>query len=207
MPIFIKGNKSALYVHVPKTGGRYIEQIFLLNGFEVYNFDEGPAKLWELKRCTSQHFHAELLRQTLRVDQFDFVFMTVRHPISRFKSEYCYSQREHTNDIDRWGRQILGTFREDSFVHDNHIRPQHEFFLPEAAIFKQENGYDDRWISEIETKLDLQMSIRSAPRFNDSLDLVGRRSSELVIAQDLVTLLEEFYAEDFQMFGYEPGLR
>lgn len=59
MPVFVKNNLKVLYVHIPKTGGTYIEDLFRQNGFDV--------KFWESNllggalRCSPQHYHHELL--------------------------------------------------------------------------------------------------------------------------------------------------
>ena len=43
MPLFTKGDRSVLYIHVPKTGGTSIEHFFLSNGYAAEYLDTGGA--------------------------------------------------------------------------------------------------------------------------------------------------------------------
>ena len=98
MPILTTGTKRILYIHVPKTGGTSVEDLLRSYGGDLTLYSPRNAGL----PCVAQHFHGEVLRELLglgnsvgnRADEhgFDFIFMTVRHPISRLLSEYRHQR-------------------------------------------------------------------------------------------------------------------
>ena len=92
MPIFKKGKQDLLFIHVPKTGGTSIEKLFHLSGWRTAYLDlnlKGKS-FNHLRICSPQHMHAEMLQQQLLIHKFSGIFMTVRHPYDRFRSEYAY---------------------------------------------------------------------------------------------------------------------
>jgi len=89
MPVFFRGSYRILFIHVPKAGGTSIEAFFEANGFKTAYLDRGgsPESLNAVRRCSPQHMHAALLEALFDPDMFDYVFMTVRHPVRRLLSK------------------------------------------------------------------------------------------------------------------------
>ncbi|MEQ6896917.1 sulfotransferase family 2 domain-containing protein [Microbacterium sp. KR10-403] len=212
MPVFRKNGKNILFIHVPKCGGSSVEYSFRDSGYRVEYRDPklGRKSLNHLRTCSPQHMHAEMLRQTLRVERFELVFMIVREPIARFRSEYVYLHRKHeavsrkAADVSAWARKEFRAYEKDPFVLDNHLRPQSEFWMPEAVVYRLEDGFD-AMLDDLNTRF--HVGVTAAERALHSEKEVGFPSSEVELSDDLTQHLRGFYHDDFERFGYEPGVK
>lgn len=207
MPIFVKDDKFILYVHVPKTGGSYIELLFQNNGFALAYYDRGVRKptLNTVRHCSPQHMHATMIEAIFDPDAFDHAFMTVRHPIERLMSEYRMRlSRENPVDINDWIGHMIDGYEEDAFLLDNHIRPQSEFFMPGIRTFKQEDGFDDAWAREIETEfsINLEQPVSQQAKSSESKKSVAQGTSE--ISPENRGRILRLYERDFELFDYKP---
>lgn len=212
MPVFIKGNKSVLFIHVPKTGGTSIEQLFLSAGWERRHFlsrlSNQTDKLHNsLLRCSPQHMEATQLRTLFRLDRFNATFMLTRNPIDRFKSEYTMRKLNKPGgsadeiSVETWADRHFKKYAEDTYILDNHLRPQVEFMVPGAHIFKLEDGLD-----QVPMMLNERYSLglpKAVQHKMDSRKLAGgKSSSDVQVSARLSTHLRAIYQDDFNTFGY-----
>jgi hypothetical protein len=200
MPLFVKQAKSALYVHVPKTGGSSIEQFFAGNGFRSEFLDANPkTSLNRFRLCSPQHMTAEQLLSLLRPTRIDYIFMTVRDPLTRILSEYKMRLRvaQETQSLSQWVTLSFRRFLEDPYTNDNHIRPQADFWIPGCDVFRQEDGFDEI-VSRIEARLGLPIEKRDMGSHNTDKGTV-LDSDEVA---RITPLVRQFYRRDYLMFGY-----
>lgn len=207
MPVFRKDGRNILFVHVPKAGGSSIEQIFGMSGYQVLFRDPktGPTSVNNLRSCSPQHMHAQMLIDNFRVEKFDLIFMVTREPLARFKSEYGMRESEklehHTPvDVERWARRAFDRYRKDAFFLDNHLRPQSEFQLHGSLIYRLEDGLD-RVVENLNARFAL--GLRPAiPKVMDRKATSGTYSKNVQISPALERRIKEFYHQDFTTFGY-----
>lgn len=206
MTVFRKGNINILYAHVPKTGGGSLQSFFERAGFETHFCDTSSEKTGfnAMRTCSPQHYHADLLKRTLRLRKFDYIFLTVRHPIDRLKSEFIWRNRGPDCDAGAWVNRVLDLYPRNRFLHDNHIRPQHEFLLPGADIIRTE------------ADVILEVSERLATRFGITCEAGPTRSRNVARSFDVKSVADitmdratqdratDFYRRDFELFGYSP---
>lgn len=213
MPVLIAGTKKVLYIHVPKTGGSWVEDLMRSYGpVSGVRFGDAFGGL----PCSPQHFHAPLLEHIYSTDRwaventFDFVFMTVRDPVPRLQSEFRYrvvasrpvrlAQRMGlAADFGRWARRALARARRDPFALDNHLRPQTEFQAFGAHVFRVEDGLD-----RITVALDELTGSKGTPPaqpVNRSKSTFRARYS---LSPQLRDRIGDYYARDYELFGYEP---
>jgi hypothetical protein len=206
VPVFTQGDTRVLFVHVPKAGGTSVERLFGNSGFRVAYRDPktGPQSLNRLRRCSPQHLHAEMLQQLLRLDRFDLVFMVVRDPIARFRSEYSMRRksdlRTDSEAVDEWTDQVFRQYEDDPYVHDNHLRPQSEFLLPDAHVYRLEDGLD-RMVLDLRQRHGLDLA-EEIPHALNRLQRTGVSSRDVQLSTRTTQRLRDFYAEDFERFGY-----
>lgn len=201
MPVFVKNNLKVLYVHIPKTGGTYIEDLFRQNGFDV--------KFWESNllggalRCSPQHYHYELLNNIFDLNEFNYVFATIRHPLDRFFSEFNMRNEAHGGklDINKWTINVLTThYSNNPFFLDNHIRPQNEFVDESIPKFKQEDRFDESFAEEIAKNLRIDFQVKSVPsRRATSSQIHKANSSQL--EEQVLEKVKEFYRDDFEFYS------
>lgn len=206
MPVFKNGDKNVLYIHVPKTGGTSVERLFTESGYKKHLYDPSYGKDSPnyLRRCSPQHLHAELLRATLRLNRFDVIFMTTREPMARFKSEYAMRNKENLEPgnqrVEEWTATALKKYMSDPFVHDNHLRPQAEFYLPGCNVYRLEDGLESL-VADLNAKFDLNLSTE-IPRSMDREKRSGHSSTDVVVPDMVEQRVREFYHDDFAKFGY-----
>ncbi len=124
MPLYVRDGKSVLHMHVPKTAGPALRAFFQRNGFREEFFDGGgPQSLNHLRRCAPQHMDAAQILALLRPSRIDFVFMTVREPLSRAVSEYRMQVREIGNlpTLPAWFRRMRREFIDINYLAENQI--------------------------------------------------------------------------------------
>jgi hypothetical protein len=204
MTVFIKKDLAILYVHVPKTGGTTITNTFRHNGFSVEMCDQSSITngMNSFRLSSPQHYHADLLRQTLRLNRFKYIFMTVRHPLCRIKSEYLWNVRDVTASPNKWAHHILDVYHRDPYILDNHIRPQIEFQIEGADVFRSEEGFGSQWLSKVSEKVGMELRSNPHPAANVAYDFSGRTVSDVVFDPYIIEEINEFYRADFERFGY-----
>lgn len=206
MPVFSKGNKHYLFMHVPKTGGTSLEVVFARSGFTASNIDFGAkGTLNHLRHCPPQHMHGEVLQSQFVLDAFDGIFMVVRNPYNRFRSEYCMAHPVNcdvsASTVEAWASGVFADYAVDNYTRDNHIRPQHEFCLPGAAVYKFEQGFTNITL-EISKRYGI-MLIREDVREYARRKHSGISSSDVELNQAVIGMINRQYEKDFQQFDYE----
>lgn len=208
MPALFKGDRSVLFVHIPKTGGSTIERLFRKSGYSMRLHDTADkskgASLMPFRRCSPQHWHAPLLEEILAVDKFDLVFLLSREPIARFRSEYAMRHhkdpRTDSASVEDWADRAFARYAKNPYCLDNHFRPQHEFHLPNAAVYRLEDGMD-AIVADLNERFGLELSTE-IPHAMSSVKRGGIASSDVQISPALDERLRSFYAEDFVRYGY-----
>ena len=143
--------KRFLFVHIPRTAGRFLEENFKENGFEPEQI------LWKsVDGIEIAHFHNELYLK--HFDDLGSIphFTIVRNPIDRFMSCSIFLTRMYGDDIQEMMEDpmmfssMLDNFPLTQAV--NWFRPQMDFLTDDTNIWKFEDGFGsdfDEWMSEI----------------------------------------------------------
>ncbi|WP_349829307.1 sulfotransferase family 2 domain-containing protein [Brevibacterium litoralis] len=201
MPVFLKHGKSVLFVHIPKAGGTSVERMFQNDGWEMQLHNARPM----YRRCSPQHMHGEILAERVNLAYFDAIFGIVREPIARFRSEYAMRVELTDNTIsakvvERWADNKIRQYQSNNYALDNHLRPQHEFMVPNISIFRFEDGLENvpEWLNE---RFDIDIT-SPIPHSMNSQKRSGRSSREVQISQKLSAKLKTFYELDFNYFNY-----
>ena len=207
MPIFRKDDQVVLFIHVPKTGGTAIEHSFRNSGWTTRYLDgkTGPGTWNDVRRCTPQHMHAEMLDMLFQLDRFTLIFMVVRDPLTRLQSEYLWRQRGEDFAVDgssvqRWVSRSLRRYRRNPFLFDNHLRPQAEFRVRTAKVFRFEDGLD-HVVRELNRTGDLGLDT-NVPRTREGHTTTRYASRDVELTPRTMRMAREFYEEDFEVFGY-----
>jgi hypothetical protein len=206
MPVLRREGRSVLFVHVPKAGGSAIERVFGQSGWKVLYRDpkEGPDSMNRLRRCSPQHMHRSMLETIFEMDRFDGIFMTVRDPLARFRSEYAMRNQSAVTaaaeHVDEWAERAFLRYAEDPFVFDNHLRPQSEFYVPGCLVYRLEDGLEGV-VRDLDARWDLGL-VQEVPRVMDRQVASGSASSEVRVSATLEARLRACYSEDLSRFGY-----
>ena len=203
MPVFFKGSRRVLFIHVPKAGGTSIEAFFEANGFKTAYLDRGgsPESLNPVRRSSPQHMPADVLRALFDPQKFDFVFMTVRHPIRRLLSKFAMETLSGgtSDDFAPWLAEMMRRVGADRGAMDNHLRPQADFWLPESHVFKLEDGFGENFIDRLEAGIGLRFARRQMRRDMHAGLATADYDS---VAAPLRLQVRNYYDIDFVRFGY-----
>jgi hypothetical protein len=208
MPVFRRDGRAVLFVHVPKAGGSTLERLFAKSGWTTGYRDPklGAGSMNGLRRVSPQHMHRPMLEEIFHLDRFDAVFMTVREPLARFRSEFAMRNSDRVSasatEVEAWYDEAFRQYRRDPFVYDNHLRPQWEFHLPGSHVYRLEDRLETT-VSDLNTRWDLGLlPLSEVPRVLDRKEQSGIASSEVRLTPGLEARLRMEYAEDFARFGY-----
>lgn len=200
MPFVEYNSKRILYIHVPKTGGTTIEQWLTSHAPLHFHTIGMPTPM----KCTPQHLCMQDIRLLFGDGFFDYAFMTVRNPYTRIMSEYKMraliagkSFWKSWPTFSLWLEQTLNNARKTPFIMDNHIRPQWQFTGSGVEVFRFEDG--------MESILN-QLAVRiGAPIPKEIPHQLSTQEFPHEVLWDKVDILriQEFYAQDFQEFGYD----
>ena len=200
MPSFHVGTTRILYFHIPKAGGTSTETWLAdLGDMDLYQKFRSPGMV-----CVPQHYHGAMIAERFAPDHFDYSFTITRNPYARILSEYNYRITRPKlryrllpkPGFAGWLRRAFRAYQSDPFIYSNHIRPQHEFRLPDTEVFRIEDGFAPlrARLSEV-TGVALPDQV---PHKNVSSKRVSR------LTERTARRIHEFYAEDFRLFDYDP---
>ena len=143
--------KRFLFVHIPRTAGRFLEENFKENGFEAEQI------LWKsVDGIEVAHFHNELYLK--HFDDLGSIphFTIVRNPVDRFISCSIFLTRMYGDDIQEAMEDpmMFGSMLQNFPLTQavNWFRPQIDFLTDDTNIWKFEDGFGsdfDEWMSEI----------------------------------------------------------
>ena len=185
--------KRFLFVHIPRTAGRFLEENFKENGFEPEQI------LWKsVDGIEIAHFHNELYLK--HFDDLGSIphFTIVRNPIDRFMSCSIFLTRMYGDDIQEMMEDpmmfssMLENFPLTQAV--NWFRPQMDFITDDTNIWKFEDGFGsdfDEWLSEI---LGMEYKTKDVP-YNE---LSTNETKKLEKTAKLVNNITGLYRKDIE---------
>lgn len=190
MPVFTKNNKKVLYVHVPKTAGSSVLNLFKNNGYEVSYFDEGSVRPFK-GLCGSQHIHAELIKEEFDLSEFSYIFSIYRDPVERLISEYtwrCSKGGQRYPSLKYWVELIFDLYDQNNYVNDNHIRPQSEFYFEGCEV------YDFKNISSLPEKLSEKIDLNVSKK----LSYTNYSTYKYELTERCKNTIIDFYKSDYE---------
>ena len=199
--------KRFLFIHIPRTAGRFLEENFVENGFEAEQI------IWKsVDGIEVAHFHNELY-----IKHFDDLgsiphFTIVRNPIDRFFSCSIFLKRMYGNDIQEamedpvMFHSMLENFPLTQAV--NWFRPQVDFLTDDTNIWKFEDGFGEdfsEWLSEIVgAKIEIKELTKDYTRNNVGQKLIleyfekDHESNKLDRSAKLVNNITTLYRKDIE---------
>jgi len=173
--------KRFLFIHIPRTAGRFLEENIKENGFEAEQL------LWKsVDGIEIAHFHTELYQK--HFDDLGSIphFTIVRNPIDRFISCSIFLKRMYGDDIQEAMEDpmMFGSMLQNFPLTQavNWFRPQVDFLTDDTNIWKFEDGFGsdfDEWMSDV---LGMEYMTKDVPyqKLGTDEDVKLDRSAKLV---------------------------
>lgn len=203
MPLFKKKDKEVFFIHIPRSAGRYIAQLFLKNDYDVLfcNFDE------KIEGIEMPHLHYPHYNTYLSVEDKKH-FTVVRNPYKKFHScinliyqVHKTSRHEYSKLRDRnFLTQALDNNRYDISYHNNWFRPQHEFVSDKTFVWKYEYGFGTNFVNWLNKNFDvgLKECDEIEYEFED-----GEKPEYIIYDDKEIELnIREYYSKDYEIFKY-----
>ena len=152
-----KSGKRFLFVHIPRTGGRFIEVNLEKNGWEVEPIDYYGIPHYQhsfIDDCEIAHFHRELYEKHCEIEGLEQIAV-IRNPIDKFFSASTYLVTVYGEEV----KERLEDYDEMVSIIKNFPmaetlswwKPQVEFLTEKTHLWKFEKGlgtdFGD-WVSD-----------------------------------------------------------
>jgi hypothetical protein len=102
--------------------------------------------------------------------------------------------------VDAWAEKAFEKYQANPFRHDNHLRPQSEFLVPGAVVYKLEDGLD-RMAAELRERFGLDLATE-VPHHMARAKQSGIPSEQVQVSPETEKRVREFYEDDYRQFGY-----
>jgi hypothetical protein len=205
MSLHTKADFSVFFIHIPRTGGRYIKKLFDKNDYQMFHDD------WEqsIYGISHQHLHYPLYEWLEGVSEINH-FTIVRDPFQKFCSAtHCILnllyQNDNTEDIvsELETKSGLENFIEYHSIvtryNSNWFRPQKEFISPNAKIYRYENGLGKNFINWFNNTYSSDLIQKP---FTYSGNEVELSPNILKTNKKIESLIRDYYKEDYEFFDY-----
>ena len=202
MPIFNNKKKSIFFIHIPRTGGRYISTAFMNSGFDIF-FNEGNLEL-PGEHVTYEVRHVWYPLYTYLPIQDALHFTVVRNPLDRFKSAAKGLIVNCNLDKDYFSRS--------DFVYDDlcdiisyatrkkgsaWYTCQFNFVTDKTLIWKYEDGFGKdfkKWIwNNMRVRLNLKDISYEGPEWE---------KMDVSFSPEVEEMVKKYYQVDYKTFDY-----
>ena len=193
--------KRFLFVHIPRTGGRFIEVNLEKNGWEVEPIDQYGIPHYQhsfIEDCEIAHFHRDLYEKYCDIDHIEQIAV-VRNPVDKFFSASTYLMQIYKPDIQEKLEEDFANVI-DNFPHSetlNWWRPQLDFITDTTHVWMFEDGLGTDfgyWMSE-----KLQVPFDSDKYAEYPMNKF-EGSFKLKRTPKLIENIKEYYKEDMERF-------
>lgn len=203
MPLIYKDGVSIFFFHIPKCAGTSVEKIFVKNNYsmDLHNPSHAYKPLSKHFKCSPQHYHYDMVKSIVDISSFDYCFSITRDPVERIISEYKMRSKHHASppSFAVWLERIITIYNKNSFVLDNHVRPQYEFVGPEVKVYNLSAGLASIF-EEIQS--DLGVEIKEADHFHAShgSENFGAGINRNTLSKDELDMISSLYSTDMELF-------
>jgi hypothetical protein len=166
LPVFYnpKNDKKFFYIHIPRTGGRFLVENFIANGCIIIhpmtnkiipNLSDIREKIEGVEML---HAHKDIYKKWYRIEQMPH-FTVVRNPIDRFISaSSCLNKNLKENKMQQWDyfNKELNKTRPN-----NWFKPQNEFISSKTKVWKYEDGFNNNFCEWVSNLLSFSFTIKT----------------------------------------------
>ena len=193
-------HKEFLFIHIPRTAGRFIEANLLShNGFTWNNTHNLSSMYGTLHGIEYDHFHREYYEKYLPSKNIPHVTI-IRNPIDRFLSASSFLTRMYGDcqkqmENEYYFFSLLEHFPLSEAI--NWFRPQIDFISPNTHIWKYENNFTEPfslWLSNI---LNIPITMNPNIEYTRAPDI----GYKLKRTAPLINNIERLYEKDMEWYS------
>lgn len=201
MAIFKQNDNVCYFIHIPRTGGRYVSSLFehsMNMKCEYHRINEH-----RFNGIDVTHLHYPLYDLFLNANDIPHITV-VRNPFDKFNS--CISNMHKIHGLDY--NNIITTY--DSFLefvnleikhqsyHNNWFLPQHKFISSKTYVWKYEWGFGKKFKKWICDKTNLKIDLNDVKYEKFGLET----KEKYKLNSNIKKYVKKFYKEDYKKFNY-----
>jgi len=213
MPLFDKQTSKIHFIHIPRTGGRYVTKLFEHNDFHVKHGDVETMK--RIDGILEAHLYYPLYKC---LDSYEErrEFCIVRNPLDRFISAitqmHYYWGTDYNYILESPEKFNNFLFREihDTSKHNCWFLAQHKFISNKTKVWKYENRFSHRFLRWINKNLDVDLKnipnkncyskhIWSNTSYTEDIAIKKYKFKDMKLLKKYV---RNFYKKDYEIFKY-----
>jgi hypothetical protein len=204
MPIFCKDNEKIFYIHIPRTSGRYIKELFVSNGYNSkyheYSVDDAIAGI------IPTHLHYPNYNYYFKVLDIPH-FTIVRNPVDKIWSALDLVYKMHNpkdffkNLEDKsWFFDYIDFERSYNSFHNNWFTPQLNFISHKTFVYNYEDGINENFYSWIEKNFSINIKFKEIKYYKMKEEIEYFKKYK--ITQKIKDNILDYYIDDFRKFNY-----
>jgi len=207
--LYCNDSIEIFHIHIPRTSGRYIRNLFIENSFDCFHWDY--SKLYRGKEIP--HLEYPLYNILEGVEECDNHFTVVRDPYEKFISimNLIISGRKYPDEIyevtkdENWLFKFIDNERDGILYKCNSFEPQCSFISDKTKIYKMEDGINENFVEWINSNYHLHLNnynidylldndehhyINKNIKYSDNFDPIVKKH------------IKKYYEEDYVKFNY-----
>ena len=200
-------NDNYYYIHIPRTGGRWVHSLFVNNNYKCNLFEHEKIYKDKLKKeIEIPHLeYPYYLKMTN--NYFIQKFTIIRNPVDRFlstvKALVLYQKADLNKDVFNIilsSKETLETFINNEIIKGkgNWFVPQINFISHDTKIWKFEDGFSKKFFDWLEYNFNFKFdnkNIKFTPKYYDEKIRIHIRPEQ----EDLI---KEYYFKDCKILDY-----
>ena len=201
MLIFKENIAPIYFVHIPRTGGRYVRELFLKNNYSI-NFFKYDEKFID-KEIPHLHYpYYNKFTDNGKIPQFTII----RNPVDRFismlltvskKDNLEFNIEEILND-----EKLLFNFINEQIMYFNYstnwFLPQFNFINPNCKIWKYEDGLGKEFYIWLRDTFNIDIIDENVTYEKSYFD----EYKKIELKKETIDYIKKYYEYDFKLFNY-----
>tara|TARA_R110002126_G_scaffold112173_4_gene250308 strand:+ start:814 stop:1398 length:585 start_codon:yes stop_codon:yes gene_type:complete len=191
--LYTRDNENIFFVHIPRTGGRFFNELLLFNGFKKRGKSE---KEDVVDGIPIMHLHLDYLKKNK-----DYVenkkFCIIRNPYERLRSVLRYNRDNLKVTKDSIIVKNETNFNKGVFL--SWVRPQVEFVSEDTLIWRYEKGLENNLCKFIKDEFNIDINYSKVTYDQSPEDFIDK----IALTKDQIEFVNKYYKKDFIRFNYE----
>jgi len=210
MPLFDKDGHKVHYIHVPRTGGRYVSKLFEYNKFNTRHSTLNVNDNFDGILCI--HFYYPLYKMFEDYDE-RVEFCIIRNPFDKFISSITHMSNYFSRDYNFIikNQEIFDNFIMNEICqgsrHNSWFLEQHKFVSEKTKVWKYEDGFGKKFVKWIDKNFSIKLDIPNRvsydqnlwSSYNENVSTKKYKFNNMFLARKRV---KNFYKKDYEIFKY-----
>jgi len=190
--MLIKGGDLLYFVHIPRTGGRHIYNIF-----KKYPIEDNSNPNDRFNGMLKMHLPYPYYKTLYDFNDIK-TFTIFRNPVDRILSAISYDVFINKTDIESIKKDIVSYIEKQRNIHSYHnnfFTPQVNFLDENTSIWKFEDGFNDTFCKWVKDRFDLIVKPTE-----QKVDPLLDNYDKVLLSNNLINTIKKMYILDMKVW-------